>query len=85
MSQTAANVVPDGEPAALPKQSQMPSEAQLNELYALKVRDKDDKEVPFSSLVKGTAESRNVIIWIRHFFCGVSAFTVTSLSQHTDG
>lgn len=50
----------------------LPDDKTLNDLYALQVLDQDKDKVPFKSLISPVdgAKGRNVIIFVRHFFCG---------------
>ena len=45
-------------------------EKTLQEVGELKVKDESGKEVPFKSLYEGQP-GRQLIVFIRHFFCGV--------------
>jgi hypothetical protein len=60
----------DGE---LSTNDRIPSQAVLKKIEGLVVLDKDGKTVPFKELYNGPNVARRVlVIFIRHFFCGVS-------------
>ena len=51
----------------------IPTQALLQKIESLVVLDKDGKTVPFKDLYNGPNVARRVlVIFIRHFFCGVS-------------
>jgi hypothetical protein len=51
----------------------IPTEEDLQKIESLMVLDKDGKTVPFKDLYNGVNVARRVlVIFIRHFFCGVS-------------
>ena len=56
---------------------ELPSQETLHEAGELMIKDEYGKEVPFKSLYEGKGGQR-LIIFIRHFFCGVS----NSLANH---
>lgn len=50
----------------------LPTQATLKQIENLAVLDKDGKSIPFKNLYTGPGVTRRVlIIFIRHFFCGV--------------
>lgn len=50
----------------------IPTQEDLKKIESLTVLDRDGKVVPFKSIYTGTNVARRVlIIFIRHFFCGV--------------
>jgi hypothetical protein len=50
----------------------LPTQATLKEIENLPLLDKDGKSIPFKNLYTGPGVTRRVlIIFIRHFFCGV--------------
>lgn len=54
--------------------NELPTVETLRKIENYTVLDRSGKSVPFHSLYKGTNVARRVmIIFIRHFFCGVSA------------
>lgn len=54
---------------------QLPTPEALEEASEIKIKDKDGNEVAFKSLFIGKPESeRQLIVFIRHFFCGVRPF-----------
>jgi hypothetical protein len=60
----------DGE---LSTNDKIPTQAVLKKIEGLVVLDKDGKTVPFKDLYNGPNVARRVlVIFIRHFFCGVS-------------
>lgn len=51
----------------------MPDQKIIQEAGQLEIKDKDGNKVPFHSLFTDKpAEQRQLIVFIRHFFCGVS-------------
>jgi hypothetical protein len=53
----------------------IPSQAVLKKIEGLVVLDKDGKTVPFKDIYNGPNVARRVlVIFIRHFFCGVRPF-----------
>lgn len=51
----------------------IPDQKTLQEAGQLEIKDKDGNKVPFHSLFTDKpADQRQLIIFIRHFFCGVS-------------
>jgi hypothetical protein len=51
----------------------LPTQATLNKIENLPILDKDGKSLPFKNLYTGPGVTRRVlIIFVRHFFCGVS-------------
>jgi hypothetical protein len=51
--------------------STKPDQKTLQEAGELKVFDESGKAIPFEELYN--TEGRTVVVFIRHFFCGVSA------------
>jgi len=50
----------------------LPTQATLKQIENLPILDKDGKSIPFKNLYTGPGVTRRVlIIFIRHFFCGV--------------
>jgi hypothetical protein len=50
----------------------LPTQATLKKIENLPILDKDGKSIPFKNLYTGPGVTRRVlIIFIRHFFCGV--------------
>ena len=77
-STTVATAVEKTEPQ-LPSHSsksvmtdKLPSTEVLDAIYELDVVDKEKQAVKFRTLVQETQSRRNLVIFIRHFFCGVS-------------
>ena len=62
------------------------SEEELQDLYSFSVLNKDKQEVPFKTLVssEGDKHRRNIVILIRHFFCGNCEEYVRALSASED-
>ncbi|KAF4554867.1 Hypothetical protein D9617_3g019360 [Elsinoe fawcettii] len=60
---------------------QMPSEALLNELYKVQVMDKTRRKVPFKDLVRSKDNRRHVVVFVRHFFCGMCYSYVKALAH----
>jgi hypothetical protein len=59
--------------------NEIPSQEDLARVEKLTVLDKDGKTIPFKDLYNGPNVARRVlIIFIRHFFCGVSDSRVQS-------
>lgn len=57
------------------RRRELPTEAALSEAGEIMIKDKDGKEIPLKSLYTGKpADERQLLIFIRHFFCGVSAY-----------
>ena len=53
----------------------LPDEKTLAEAGELMIKDENGNQVAFKSLYTGKpAEERQLIIFIRHFFCGVSCY-----------
>ncbi|KEQ63501.1 uncharacterized protein M437DRAFT_46712 [Aureobasidium melanogenum CBS 110374] len=65
------------EPAAQPvigldtiaEQDPLPSTQELQALYKLTVMDRTRNKTPFIDLVQSSGNRRNIVIFIRHFFC----------------
>jgi hypothetical protein len=53
----------------------LPTPAELAKIGDLKVFDQNHKEYTFKEVVSGDGIERNLIIFVRHFVCGVSHFT----------
>lgn len=53
------------------EQYKLPNAKTLQEAGELKIQDENGTEVPFRSLYEGKP-GRQLIVFIRHFFCGVS-------------
>lgn len=53
------------------EQDPAPSDEEMEELYKSTVLDKNRIRTPFVSLVRETEQRRTIVIFIRHFFCGV--------------
>lgn len=52
---------------------QLPDSKTLEEAGELMIKDKDGNQIPFHSLYTNKpAGQRQLIIFVRHFFCGVS-------------
>lgn len=65
------------------KRRELPSQATLDEVGEINIKDKDGKEVPLKSLYTGKpANERQLIIFVRHFFCGVSCY-LRPATRHT--
>ena len=65
------------------KRRELPSQATLDEVGEINIKDKDGKEVPLKSLYTGKpANERQLIIFVRHFFCGVSCRPVPRRGLH---
>jgi hypothetical protein len=59
--------------------NEIPSQQVLMKVENMTLLDKDGKSVPFKNLYTGPNVARRVlIIFIRHFFCGVCYFTLPS-------
>lgn len=57
---------------------EIPSQEVLKSVEDMPLLDKDGKTVPFKTLYSGPNVTRRVlIIFIRHFFCGVSSYLVS--------
>lgn len=70
----------------------MPNEAAISKLKALSVKAADGSPVKFDSLVNDPAHPKVVVVFIRHFFCGVSlpnragiAYILTIHTQFCEG
>lgn len=50
----------------------LPSDAQLEALYKAELMDRTRVKTPFADLVRSNGNTRNIIVFIRHFFCPVS-------------
>ena len=59
------------------EQYRLPDAKTLQEVGELPIKDEDGKEVPFKTLYEDKA-GRQLITFIRHFYCGVSLVTSTS-------
>ncbi|GAA5896998.1 hypothetical protein JCM8208_006136 [Rhodotorula glutinis] len=59
--------------------SELPTKAQLDAAKHLSVQDERGDEVPFASLVDG---HKVIVIFIRHFFCGLCMDYLSFLSAH---
>lgn len=53
------------------EQDPLPSTEQLQALYKLTVMDRTRNKTPFIDLVQSSKNHRNIVIFIRHFFCPV--------------
>jgi hypothetical protein len=52
---------------------ELPTKSALGEAGEIKIQDKDGKEIALKSLyTEKPANERQLLIFIRHFFCGVS-------------
>lgn len=60
-----------------------PDETVLQEAGDLKVLDESGKETPFRDLFN--TEGRQVIVFIRHFFCGVSRHRLAEMLSSLTG
>ncbi|KAF7196419.1 Peroxiredoxin-like 2C [Pseudocercospora fuligena] len=61
---------------------ELPSPQTLAQAGDLKIKDKDGNEIPFKDLYTGKADNeRQLIIFIRHFFCGSCEQYVMALSK----
>ncbi|KEQ77809.1 hypothetical protein M436DRAFT_32015, partial [Aureobasidium namibiae CBS 147.97] len=47
----------------------LPSEDELEALYKLELMDRTRVRTPFADLVRSNGSTRNIIVFIRHFFC----------------
>ncbi|KAM3418457.1 hypothetical protein BST61_g4443 [Cercospora zeina] len=64
------------------KRRELPSQATLDEVGEINIKDKDGKEVPFKSLYTGKpANERQLVIFIRHFFCGSCEQYIEALAK----
>jgi hypothetical protein len=50
---------------------ELPDEQTWKEAGELMIKDEHGKEVPFKSLYENQGNTQQLIIFIRHFFCGV--------------
>lgn len=58
------------------KRRELPTKTALEQAGEVMIKDKDGKEIALKSLWEGKpANEQQLIIFIRHFFCGVSAFS----------
>jgi len=48
-----------------------PSQSDLSELFKMIVLDKNRNKTPFKKLIQSTPGQRNIVVFIRHFFCCV--------------
>ncbi|KXT02722.1 hypothetical protein AC578_5430 [Pseudocercospora eumusae] len=61
---------------------ELPSPQALAQAGDLKIKDQDGNEIPFKQLYTGKADNeRQLIIFIRHFFCGSCEQYVMALSK----
>lgn len=62
----------------------IPSEKVLEQIYTLPVQDENKKKMPFKDLITGAkdGEHRNIVIFVRHFFCGVGPPSLANLSSN---
>lgn len=64
------------------RRRELPTEAALSEAGEIMIKDKDGKEIALKSLYTGKpADERQLLIFIRHFFCGVSAYLPRALKK----
>ncbi|PPJ54207.1 hypothetical protein CBER1_01062 [Cercospora berteroae] len=64
------------------KRRELPSQATLDEVGEINIKDKDGKEVPLKSLYTGKpANERQLIIFVRHFFCGSCEQYIEALAK----
>jgi len=56
----------------------LPTEAQLKAAAAIEIRDEQGNKVPFGSLYES---QKTVVVFIRHFFCGICQAYVTQLAE----
>lgn len=53
------------------EQDPLPSTQELQALYKLNVMDRTRNKTPFLDLVQSSKNRRNIVVFIRHFFCPV--------------
>lgn len=63
---------------------QMPSDSLMSDLYKVQVMDKTRRKVPFKDLIKSKDHRRHIVVFVRHFFCGVSLALGGILRNLTD-
>ena len=61
-------------------QYELPDAKTLEEAGELLIKDEYGKEVPFKSLYEGKG-GQQLIVFTRHFFCGVSCAALTAASN----
>lgn len=72
----SGNVSPSGNDARTGAQYRLPSEEVIRQAGEVTIYDAEAKPVPFKSLYKADDQRKRVmIIFIRHFFCGVCPFS----------
>jgi hypothetical protein len=60
----------------------IPTQKTIRKVADLPVLDKDGKSIPFKSLYSGPMVARRVlVIFVRHFFCGVSTILPNSQNE----
>ena len=59
----------------------LPSDDELKKVHGLKLLDAKGKSLNFEDLVKQTATKKTLVVFIRHFFCGVSTTTWRPFSK----
>ena len=53
---------------------ELPTVDMLEELYDMQILDRNRQKIRFGDVVQDTKHRRHVVVFIRHFFCGVSTF-----------
>jgi hypothetical protein len=54
------------------EQGLLPSDDDLDALFKLNLMDRTRVKIPFADIVRSSGHRRNIVIFIRHFFCPVS-------------
>jgi hypothetical protein len=54
------------------EQGLLPSDDDLDALFKLNLMDRTRVKTPFADIVRSSGHRRNIVIFIRHFFCPVS-------------
>lgn len=61
-----------------PSHRELPDEKTIAEAGEVMIKDKDGQDIPLKSLWSGKGEGeKQLIIFVRHFFCGVSRTFIT--------
>lgn len=79
-AQSSHGVQPDALDT-IQEQDPPPSKDALREMLNMNVLDRYRTKVPFNSLVKDGVQRRTVVVFIRHFFCGVGSSRSSVFAQ----
>jgi hypothetical protein len=67
-----------GSTVEVPTTDTLPTDADISKASDLKVFDASGKEYTFKTVAQPDDAEKNLVIFIRHFFCGVRHYTMPS-------